>query len=381
MSIIFEPLKNDEAVKHIKSKGLELSYDYTDLMYEAHHKSFTVAKITRLDLLKDMHDAVAKAMEDGTPVETFQKNIKPTLQKKGWWGTKDIINPKTGEIKEVHIGSRRLKNILHTNRRVAYSQGKWKQQQGFKCAVYLRYVAKQYGNRREKHQSAHGTVKHRDDTWWEKNYPTNGYGCGCDTTTYTKKEIEKKGWSIDKGKSPNIADKGWDFHTGKNDNIQNVYKQKVEDLKKSSKQLYSMAKKEYDKNTQTLKDRLVTYQGVKSLFDKEPKKKVVELCKCDIFDKEKSVLISHDTVQSHLHHKEISAFDYYLVPQMLEGNKKVFIQKENTYVIVKKLGSYYRVALKNIKNKDEIYVVSLVNISSNIVRELKKLSKFREVKE
>ena len=392
MSIIFEPLKADEAVKYIRAKGLQLSYNYTDLMYQAHENSFTVAKMMKLDLLKDMHEAIAKNIEDGTPFATFKKNIKPTLQKKGWWGTKDIVNPKTGEIKEVHIGSRRLKNILHTNKKMAQSKGRYNQVKNFKHRVYLRYVAKQYGNRREKHKAAHGLVKHRDDPWWDSNYPINGYGCECNVFPFTKKGLEAEGYKISDSKVPNVADKGWDFHSGKTNNINKIYKQKVDDLQKPCKEnnarkkrcyknFAAIAKKEYGQWEKTLKERLVVYKGVKSLFQKKPKKKVIELCKSNIFGKEKSVLLSADTVQSHLHHKNIGAFDYYLIPQMLKDKKRVFMQKENTFVIVKKLGSFYRVALKNIIGKDEIYAVSLVNISLNITRELKKLSKFKEVKE
>jgi hypothetical protein len=53
-----------------------------------------------------MQQAVAQSIKDGTPFSTFKKNIKPTLQKKGWYGLKDIVNPKTGEIKSVYIGSK-----------------------------------------------------------------------------------------------------------------------------------------------------------------------------------------------------------------------------------------------------------------------------------
>ena len=228
----FDPLKPDEAIKYIEAKGLKLTYNYTEMMFEAHHRAFTVAKITRVDLLKDMHEAILKAIEEGLAFETFQKNIKPTLEKKGWWGLQEIVNPETGEVKEVYIGSRRLKNILYTNRQVAYAQGRFKQQAGFTNAVYLQYRALQHGNRRDDHKKKHGIIKHRDDIWWSINYPPNGWGCKCYTTAHTKKEIDRKKWTINEDKLENIAHKDWAYHVGNTDNTQKLYSQKVDELKK-----------------------------------------------------------------------------------------------------------------------------------------------------
>ena len=232
--IDFNPLKPSEAIAYIKSKGLNLTYNYEEMMHEAHHKAFSVAKVTRLDLLNDIHEAVKTAIEDGTPFENFKKNIKPILQKKGWWGLKKIKDPKTGETKEVYIGSRRLKNILNTNRQVAYAVGRYKQQSGFKLAVYLQYRALQHGNRREDHQSKHGTIKHRDDSWWNKNYPPNGWGCKCFVTAHSKKEIEKKGWKIHDKPLDDIAHKDWAYHVGATNNLSGLSKI---DLDKSLQEL------------------------------------------------------------------------------------------------------------------------------------------------
>lgn len=232
IDINFNPLKPVEAISYIKSKGLKLTYDYVEMMFEAHHKSFTVAKITRIDLLKDMHEAILEAVENGLAFETFKERIKPTLQEKGWYGLQEITNPQTGEVKEVYIGSRRLKNILYTNKQVAYAQGRYKQQAGFTNAVYLQYRALKHGNRRDEHQKKHGIIKHRDDIWWSTNYPPNAWGCKCFVTAHTKKEIDRKGWKVHTEKLENIAHKDWAYHVGKTDNTQKLYTQKSNELKK-----------------------------------------------------------------------------------------------------------------------------------------------------
>ncbi|WP_294967205.1 phage minor head protein [Sulfurimonas sp.] len=237
--IDFNPLKPDEAISYIKGKGLNLTYDYEEMMHQAHHKAFTVAKITRLDLLSDMHEAVQTAIKDGTPFETFKKNIKPTLQKKGWYGTKEITDPKTGKTKEVYIGSRRLKNILNTNKEVAYAVGRYKQQSGFKLATFLQYRALQHGNRRDDHKSKHGVILPREHIWWSTNYPPNGWGCKCYVTAHTKKEIDKKGWKVHQGKLENIAHKDWSYNVGATNKLSGLSKinldKSLQELPKSSK--------------------------------------------------------------------------------------------------------------------------------------------------
>ena len=52
-----------ELVEYLKDKKPELHYDYDELMHEAHHRTFTVAKVTRLDLLKDIQDSLKNAMD------------------------------------------------------------------------------------------------------------------------------------------------------------------------------------------------------------------------------------------------------------------------------------------------------------------------------
>ena len=90
-----------ELVEYLKDKKPELHYDYDELMHEAHHKAFTVAKVTRLDLLKDIQDSLKNAMDKGIGFEEWKKNIIPTLKEKGWWGKVESVSP-SGEIKDIY---------------------------------------------------------------------------------------------------------------------------------------------------------------------------------------------------------------------------------------------------------------------------------------
>ena len=48
----------------------------------------------QIDILKDMKDAVEKAIANGETLSQFKKNLLPTLYQKGWSGTQIIKDDK-----------------------------------------------------------------------------------------------------------------------------------------------------------------------------------------------------------------------------------------------------------------------------------------------
>ena len=170
-----------DALDYFRSKGYKKSFDFRDIEPEEHAYSFTVAKAMRTDILQDIRGSIDDALAKGTTFETFKDSLKPTLQEKGWWGVKEMVDPATGEKREVKLGSsRRLKTIFDTNMRTAYAAGQWQQIQAAKGALpYLRYVCMMDGRERPEHRAWHNTVKPVDDPWWNTHYPPCGWGCRC----------------------------------------------------------------------------------------------------------------------------------------------------------------------------------------------------------
>jgi len=206
-------LEAREALEYLRGKGFKLSFDYNEMESIAHHKAFTAAKVMRLDLLNDIFESIESAMSEGKGFKQFQKELKPTLMKKGWWGEQDIVNPKTGEVKTINIGSRRLKTIYYTNMRVAYNVGRYKQMMELPVSVYWRYSALMDSRTRKSHAAIHGVVLHRDNAFWRENYPPNGWFCRCKVRAYSRSQVEKKGWSVSE-KVSGIADKDWAYDVG-----------------------------------------------------------------------------------------------------------------------------------------------------------------------
>lgn len=191
-----------QAIDYLSQKGYALSFNYDELMHEAHHKAFTVAKVTKLDLLSDIHQSLIDALQKGTPFKEWKKNIVPTLVKHGWYGETSVTDPRTGESKDIYVGSRRLKTIFDTNMQVAYSAGRHAEMMGLEDSVYWRYVTRDDKRVRHSHTLLHGMIRHRDDPIWKTSYPPNDWMCRCRVRAYDADTIAQRGWSITDSSTP-----------------------------------------------------------------------------------------------------------------------------------------------------------------------------------
>lgn len=205
---------SDAAHAYLKNKGFKLTFNYDEMKSQAHHQAFTVAKVTRVDLLNDVFTSLNQALETGETFKDWQAKIKPTLQKKGWYGKKEVVDPKTGEIKDIYIGSRRLRNIFNTNMRVAHSVARFKQAKALNVSVFWYYASMLLPKTRDTHAAIHGTVLHKDDVFWRTNYPPNDWGCKCKVRAYSAKQLEKRGLSVSDKTPQSVAGKDWSYDVG-----------------------------------------------------------------------------------------------------------------------------------------------------------------------
>ena len=204
-------LPPEKNIEFLKQKKPKLSFNYDEMMHEAHLRAFTIAKVTKLDLLSDIQDSLIKAQKEGKSFESWKKDIKPILAKKGWLGVVDVTNEKTGEVKTINVNNTRLKRIYNTNMRTANAQGRARAQYALEGDIYLRYVALQDGLTRPSHLRMNGITLHRDDPFWERNYPPNGWNCRCVVRAYSKSECERQGFEISKTPPLPIASKDWSY--------------------------------------------------------------------------------------------------------------------------------------------------------------------------
>ena len=203
-------LQPKEAVDFFRHKGFQFAFDWTDMLKEEHDANFTVAKITDLDLLSEVRDAVDQAIAEGTTFETFKERLIPTLQEAGWWGGKMVLDADTGEEREVQLGSpRRLRTIFETNLKTAYAAGRYQQIQDTKDDFpYLMYDAVKDDRTREEHLAWDGLVLPVDDPWWKTHYPPNGWNCRCSVIQVDERTLGQLGKS-GPDKAPPIETRPW----------------------------------------------------------------------------------------------------------------------------------------------------------------------------
>lgn len=170
-----------EALEYFDQKKLKIGFDHRDVWREEHVANFTVAKVTQLQVLGDIQASMRQALERGETLQTWVKNIRPELEKAGWWGKREVVEEGTGEIRVTDLSNpHRLETLYDTNMRQARAAGQWQRIQRTKAALpYLLYLLGPSVHHREDHAGWAGTCLPADDPWWLTHMPQNGYRCKC----------------------------------------------------------------------------------------------------------------------------------------------------------------------------------------------------------
>lgn len=225
----------EEAIAFFRAKGFRIGFNWQDVFRQEHVRAFTVAKAMSRDLLEDIRAAVDRAISEGTTLATFRKDLQPTLEAKGWWGKKIMLDPATGSHELVQLGSpRRLKTIFDTNVRTAYQAGKWERVQRTKAAFpYLEYSAVMDGRERPEHGTWDGIILPVDHVWWDTHYGPCDWNCRCTAIARSQRMLDRAGKTVSAVPTANDLlpwtntrtgetgmleagiGKGWDYNVGK----------------------------------------------------------------------------------------------------------------------------------------------------------------------
>lgn len=184
-----------DAVAYFRAKGFAISDDWQDVWTRAHARAFTVAKAAQMDVLTAIRNEVDAALSQGLTAKQFQANLKPQLEKLGWWGKKEVDG------REVQLGSPyRLNTIYRQNLQTAYMAGRYRRMLSrTKTHPYWQYVAIDDGQTRPAHARLRGKVFRFDDPIWDIIYPPNGWGCRCRVRALTEAQVKAMGISVENG--------------------------------------------------------------------------------------------------------------------------------------------------------------------------------------
>lgn len=180
-----------EAIDFLQGKVNLPTKKSDDLRHAAQVRAFSVAGVTREDMLADFRRAIEKARSEGTGFNEFRKDFDAIVDRTGW-----KFNAR-GET-EGERRNWRARIIYTTNMRTSYMAGRWAQLTDpdvLKYRPYLRYVHSGAEHPRKLHLSWNGLVLDATDAAWRVMFPPNGWGCGCDVEALSKRDLARLGKS------------------------------------------------------------------------------------------------------------------------------------------------------------------------------------------
>ncbi|HII2941666.1 TPA: phage minor head protein [Pseudomonas aeruginosa] len=191
-------LEPAQAIAYLKAKGYAITWNWQEMLDQAHDQAFTVAKAMRLDLLSDIRAALETALQDGQTLQQFTEQLQPVLETQGWWGQQVIVDG-AGNAELVQLGSpRRLKTIYQTNLQSAYMAGrKASMEETTETHPYWMYIAVLDGKTRPSHRALHGKVFRHDDPIWSRIFPPNGFNCRCRVIALTEAAVKRRGLKVE----------------------------------------------------------------------------------------------------------------------------------------------------------------------------------------
>lgn len=172
----------ERAISFLESLGVEITWDWKEQLQSVRRRAFTVAKVAKADALQTLLDELRRAQSSGVSYDEWKKSTKEVLERKGY-GTRDD-------------GSAwRLDTIYRTNMQTAYQAGRYERmQQTSDRFEFWEYRAVGDRRTRPKHKALDGLILPKDDPFWNRVFPPNGYRCRCSVTALTRKQALRKGY-------------------------------------------------------------------------------------------------------------------------------------------------------------------------------------------
>ena len=189
-------LPPEDAIAFLDAKSYRTSVSWTDTWEDEHPASFTVSKVARVDLLREIHVSLLEAQASGQTFESWKADLQPKLEAAGWWGR--VIDPDlTGTGEAVIVGPRRLRTIYDTNLRMARATALWGRiWAGRQLMPFLRYSAVMDRRTRPQHRLWHDIVLPVEHPFWQTHFPPNGWNCRCTVTQLNARTLERRGLAV-----------------------------------------------------------------------------------------------------------------------------------------------------------------------------------------
>jgi Phage Mu protein F like protein len=355
-----------EVLRYFRDKGLRPRFSWLDVWGEEHAHAFTVAKAVELDVLQAFRKTIDKAIAEGQSFETWKANVKPELDKLGWWGRRQVKDP-TNAFRKATVdfsAPRRLQTIFWSNMRAARAAGQWERIQRTKRALPLiLYVRTASADPRPEHLAFAGRILPVDHPFWRTHFPPNGWGCKCTVRAITGREAEsyrgKEGYSYDAPvvrtqkfinrrtgevtQVPEGIDPGWHTNPGlaRARTLTTALQDKLREagLKRARKTVRDLWASDYPKLLAVLEERVHAPVAVSPT--------IVEA----LDSKGAIVTVSNTTLRTKVgKHAVVEISRFALIQQILDRGALVDMGQRGTWAVAWIDGQLWKVALKRSKD-------------------------------
>ncbi|PHS34908.1 MAG: phage head morphogenesis protein [Alkaliphilus sp.] len=186
IKLLRSPLKFEEAIEYFGEKLPVSPKEFYSLAEKYRASAFTVSGYSQVQVLNKFHGALLTAIEEGTTMEQFKKDMNKFLDEKGYTG----------------ITNFQADNIFRTNAQTAYSVGHYKQITDptvVKLRPFWMYDAVDDRKTRLTHRAMDQKVYRADDPVWDVWYPPNGFKCRCGVVTLSERQVKQRNIKVEEG--------------------------------------------------------------------------------------------------------------------------------------------------------------------------------------
>ncbi len=175
-NITIEPLPFEEAIEYWADRLPLTREALTGLAKAARDRAFMVARVSSMDIIKDLHTAVEKALTDGETLADFAGRLDEIMATRGWEG----------------LAPWHMETVFRNNIQTAYSVGRYDQMIGSrKNFPYWEYDAVNDSATRPTHAALDGKIFPADHKFWDTWFPPNGHRCRCSVNPVHKYVAEE----------------------------------------------------------------------------------------------------------------------------------------------------------------------------------------------
>lgn len=171
-----------EAIAYFRKKITIPTQRWDEFTAQNHDFAFTVAGLTKADLLENVRSLVDTAIAEGSDIETFQNQFENLIKGKGWTAS-----------------DKRIYTILDTNSRRAYAAGRYQQVTDPEVMEQRPFLVWKHRDSivpRPNHLALDNKAIAASDPFWKVAFPMCAWGCRCTVFSADERMLQRIGAKI-----------------------------------------------------------------------------------------------------------------------------------------------------------------------------------------